>query len=147
MKTWIIASFVTAFLFGTHNIFVKLAAGKLSDSLAAYILEFSAAMLILIYIFLGRNLKSDLATASTAGIFYAILGGLFIAVGSIFYFYVFRNEATLSIAGPIIFAGATLVMITAGIVIFKEKLDLMTIGGMLLTLAGIALLSISANRT
>jgi len=146
MKTWIIASFITAFLFGSYNIFAKLAAGKLSDSLAAFILEFSAAMLVLIYIFFGRNLRNDLAAASSAGIFYAILGGLFIGAGSIFYFYVFRNEGALSIAGPIIFAGATLVMITAGIVIFKEKMDLIAIGGMLLTLAGITLLSISANR-
>ena len=146
MKTWILASFATAFLFGSYNIFAKLAAGKLSDSLAAFVLEFSAAMLVLAYILFGRNLKQDLAAASSMGILYAVLGGLFIGGGSIFYFYVFRNEATLSIAGPIIFAGATLVMVAAGIIVFREKLDLITIGGMLLTLAGIALLSISANR-
>ena len=146
MKTWILGSFAAAFLFGLSNIFVKLAAGKLSDAMAAFVLEFSAAMLVLLYIIFGRSLKADMATATSQGIMYAVLGGLFIGGGSIFYFFVFSNKGTLSIAGPIIFAGAMLIMVVAGLIFFKEKLDMLTISGALLTLAGIALLSLAANR-
>jgi uncharacterized membrane protein len=147
MKPWILASFVTAFMFGAYNIFAKLAAGKLSDSMAAFILEFSAAILVLIYIIFGRSIKSEIATISTNGFIYAVIAGLFIGGGSIIYFYIFRSHAPLTIAGPIIFAGATLVMIVSGLIFFREKIDLLTVVGMLLTLAGIAILSISANRT
>jgi uncharacterized membrane protein len=91
-------------------------------------------------------LKADIAAATANGIMYAVMGGLFIGGGSIFYFFVFSNKGTLSIAGPIIFAGAMLVMFAAGLIFFKEKLDLMTLAGALLTLAGIVLLSLAANR-
>jgi uncharacterized membrane protein len=146
MKSWILASFATAFLFGSYNIFAKLAAGKLTDSMAAFVLELSAAMIVLIYILFGGTLKTDFTTATSRGVFYAILGGLFIGSGSIFYLFAFRQHAPLAIAGPIIFAGATLIMVLAGLIFFREKLNLTTLAGLVLTLGGIVLLSISANR-
>ncbi len=146
MKPWIIASFASAFLFGAYNIFAKMAAGRISDTLAAFILEFSAAMLVLVYIVFGRSIKSEIAGASQAGVIYAIIGGLFIGAGSVIYFYVFRAKAPLTLAGPIIFAGATLVMFIAGIIFFREKLDFLSIAGIVLTLVGITLLSLAGNR-
>lgn len=146
MKSWILASFAAAFLFGSYNIFAKMAAGRLTDSMAAFVLEFSAAVLILLYIIFGGSIKADFTTATSRGVLYAIIGGLFIGSGSIFYFFAFRQHAPLAVAGPIIFAGATLIMIIAGLIFFKEKLNLMTLAGLALTLGGIILLSISANR-
>ncbi len=146
MKPWLLASLATAFLFGAYNIFAKMAAGRLTDAMAAFILEFSAAMLVLAYIIFGRSIRLDIASVTGKGMLYAVLGGLFIGGGSIFYFYAFRHHAPLAIAGPIIFAGATLVMVISGLIFFKERLDLITTAGIILTIAGIVLLSISANR-
>jgi uncharacterized membrane protein len=146
MKQWLLASLAAAFLFGAYNIFAKMAAGRMTDAMAAFILEFSAAMLVLVYILFGRSIKLDIASISGRGMLYAILGGLFIGGGSIFYFYAFRHHAPLAIAGPIMFAGATLIMVISGLIFFRERLDLVTVAGIILTIAGIFLLSISANR-
>jgi len=140
------ASLATAILFGCYNIFAKLAAGRLSDSLAAFILEFSAAILVLGYIIIARSPREELASVTAQGIIYAVLGGLCVAGGSILYFYVFRMQAPLALAGSVVWAGATTIMIMAGLVFFGEKLNMIRALGLILTLAGITLLSLSANQ-
>ena len=146
MKSWILTSLLAALFFGIYNIFTKLAAGRLSDSLAAFVVEFSAAALLLGYILTASSLRDDLVKANPWGIFYAVLAGICVAAGSVLYFNTFRNEGTLSVAGTVVWAGSTFIVISAGLILFKEKLDLLTASGFILTLGGIAILSFAVSR-
>lgn len=147
MKPWIMTSLLAALFFGIYNIFTKLAAGRLSDSLAAFVVEFSAAALLLGYLFLASDVRGDLMKANPWGILYAVLAGVCVAVGSVLYFNTFRNEGTLSVAGTVVWAGSTFIVIAAGLILFREKLDLLTASGFILTLTGIAILSYAVSRS
>ncbi|MBU4502317.1 MAG: hypothetical protein KKA79_06990 [Nanoarchaeota archaeon] len=139
MDVWFVAAIVAAIAYGLHNVFTKLAAGNVSDSLGAFILEITAAVCILLYMFylIFDNVKFDF---TMKGVIFSILAGLCVGLGTVLYFYIFRSGGELSIAGPLVLVGGILIMAVAGIVFFKEDITFMKVAGVVFGLISLWLL-------
>ena len=121
MTRWQILATLVAILFGAHNLFVKRAAGRLPDAWGAFILEAAAALAVLG--FLGALALAGRLPAwpqDLNAVWLLAAGGLFIAAGSVLYFWVFRLGAPMSAAVPWVLTGWVVVTVLLGIVFEKE---------------------------
>jgi hypothetical protein len=123
MTTWQVLATAVAILFGTHNMLVKRAAGRVPDAWGALVLEASAALVIALALaataFVGT---APSAPRDAGGIALAALAGVFIGLGSILYFAVFRLGAPLSLAVPWVLIGWVMVVAVLGIATEGERL-------------------------
>jgi transporter family protein len=138
---WIYIALLTVFSFGFYNFFIKLASGNISHMLGAFILQAVATVLgggILLYMKIigSENLQYD-----SKGILYSCLAGVFVGLAEIFSFVVFSKGAAASVATPFIVGGSIVVTALLGIIFLKEEIKLIQIGGMLLIIVGVVLLS------
>ncbi len=141
MQAWLIGSILLAIIFGFFNLFNKLAAGKISDSLGALLVESSAVLcIVLFFVYLNLTGKK-LAEATSQGIIFSVLAGVCVGIGSILYFFIFRSKGELSIAGSIVWGGSLLVMAVAGLVLLKEPFSIQKLLGIGLSLIGLFLLA------
>lgn len=141
MEFWFLASLVAALAYGLHNVFTKLAAGHISDSLGAFLLEITAVTCILIYIFflITTNAKFSFAFTSR-GVIFSVLAGVCVGLGTVLYFVIFSQGGELSIAGPLVLVGGVLLMALAGIIFFQEKISFMKVAGIILGLISLWML-------
>src|SRR3989442_14576810 len=139
MPAWFFYAVGAAILYGAHQIFTKLAADKISDGLGGFVVEASAAATILIYLGYLRFFDEWNQTGSAPGVWYSVLTGVCVGVGTIFFFVLFQRGGPLS-AVPMILAGGAAIMAIAGILFFKEPLAFSRLLGIVLALAGLFLL-------
>ena len=141
MSRWQVLATLVAILFGTHNLFVKRAAGRLPDIWGAFILEGVAAIGVLLFaaIMLGAG-KLPAWPADKSAVAMAAIGGLFIAAGSILYFWVFRLGAPLSAAVPWVLTGWVVVVVLLGVVFEREALQMRHAAGFVCAVGAIWLL-------
>ncbi len=144
MPTWLLATLAAAILYGLHNVFTKMAAGRVSDNLGGLLLEATATGLILLFVLRERLTGGGFGPASARGIVFSILAGLCVGAGTVLYFYIFRMAGELSVAGPIVLTGGIGIMAVAGIVFFGEPLTAWKILGLVFSVAGIWFLSVSS---
>ncbi len=138
MSRWQVVATLTAVMFGTHNLFVKRAAGRLPDAWGAFILEGAAALGILFFLALLAVLgKLPAWPADTRAVGLSTIGGLFIAAGSILYFWVFRLGAPLSSAVPWVLIGWVVVVVLLGFVFEGETPTIRHLAGF--AFAGLAI--------
>lgn len=144
MTTWFSYAVGAAILYGLHQVFTKLASERISDGLGGFAVEFSAALTILFYLgwlwFSGKWNQHS----SAPGIFYSVLTGLCVGVGTIFFFLLFQKGGPLS-AVPMILAGGAALMAVVGIFFFKEPAYWQRLLGIALSLAGLFLLRYSPH--
>ncbi|HVP35457.1 MAG TPA: EamA family transporter [Terriglobales bacterium] len=141
MQVWLIGSIILAIIFGFFNVFNKIAAGKISDSLGALLVESTAVLcILLLFVYLSLTGKRSLVTTSQ-GVIFSILAGICVGIGSVLYFFIFRSKGELSIAGPIVWGGSLLIMAIAGLVFLKEPFSIQKLLGVALSLIGLMLLA------
>ncbi len=139
MTTWFWYAVGAAVLYGAHQIFTKLAADRISDGLGGFVVEGSAALTILVYLAVLKFGGHWSQTSSTPGVFYSVLTGICVGVGTIFFFLLFQKGGPLS-AVPMILAGGAAIMAVAGILFFKEPASATRLIGIVLALVGLFLL-------
>src|SRR5947208_1016826 len=139
MSAWFYYAVGAAVLYGAHQIFTKLAADRISDGLGGFVVEATAALTILLYLAYLRFGGSWNQTSSAPGVFWSVLTGICVGVGTIFFFVLFQKGGPLS-AVPMILAGGAALMAVAGIVFFRESPSLPRLLGIVLALAGLYLL-------
>jgi transporter family protein len=139
MSNWFWYAVGAAVLYGAHQIFTKLASNGISDGLGGFVVEATAAMTILLYL-LGLYLAGQWNQRATAtGVWYSVVTGVCVGVGTIFFFLLFQKGGPLS-SVPVILAGGAAIMAIAGIFFFKEPATLSRIAGVVLSLTGLFLL-------
>ena len=143
METWKITALFAAILYGLHNVFTKLASGKISDQFGGLMLEFTGAFLILGYIIFLRFKGTNSFNFTKEGILFSIFAGACVGIGSVLYFTIFRLGGNLSIAGPIVLVGGVLIMTIVGIIFFKEGISLLKTIGLTLGIISLYILNIS----
>ena len=143
MESWRIAAFVAAILYGLHNVFTKLASGKISDQLGGLVLEFTAAFLILGYIAIVGFHGTGLLSFSKGGLLFSVIAGICVGIGTVLYFAIFRLGGSLSAAGPLVLVGGVLTMSAMGIIFFKEGISLPKAIGLTLGIASLYVLNLS----
>ena len=139
MPVWFYYAVGAAVLYGAHQIFTKLAADKISDGLGGFVVEATAALTILLYLAWLRFGGMWNQTSSTPGVFWSVLTGVCVGVGTILFFLLFQKGGPLS-AVPMILAGGAALMAVAGILFFKEPVTVARLAGVALALAGLFLL-------
>ena len=139
MSAWFWYAIGAAVLYGAHQIFTKLAADRISDGLGGFVVEGSAALTILLYLAWLRFGGHWNQTSSAPGVFWSVLTGICVGVGTIFFFVLFQKGGPLS-AVPMILAGGAALMAVAGILLFKEPVTLTRVVGIALALGGLFLL-------
>lgn len=139
VSQWFWYAVGAAVLYGLHQIFTRMAAEKIGDGLGGFAVEGTAAATILVYLlslFVSGNWNQS---ATSPGIFYSVLTGICVGVGTIFFFLLFQNGGPLS-AVPMILAGGASLMAVAGIFFFKEPASWPRLLGIALSIAGLYLL-------
>jgi transporter family protein len=136
---WFWYAIGAAVLYGTHQIFTKLAAERISDGLGGFVVEASAALTILVYLVWLRFGGTWNQTASAPSVFWSVLTGICVGVGTIYFFILFQKGGPLS-AVPMILAGGAALMAIAGILFFKEPASGMRLLGISMALVGLFLL-------
>jgi transporter family protein len=139
MAGWFWYALVAAILYGSHQIFTKLASDRISDGLGGFVVEATAAVTILLYLIYLRFSGRWNQTASMPGINYSILTGLCVGVGTIFFFLLFQKGGPLSAVPAILAVGAAL-MALVGVLFFKESASPLRLLGVALSIAGLLLL-------
>src|SRR5262245_52896664 len=145
MTTWFYYAVGAAVLYGLHQIFTKLAADKISDGFGGFVVEASAALAILLYLVWLRFGGTWNQTSSAPGVFWSVLTGICVGVGTIFFFVLFQKGGPLS-AVPMILAGGAALMAVAGIAFFKEPASALRLLGIALALVGSFLLRVPAAK-
>jgi bacterial/archaeal transporter family protein len=145
MTTWFWYAVGAAVLYGAHQIFTKLAADKISDGLGGFVVEASAALTILLYLAWLRFGGTWNQTSSAPGVFWSVLTGICVGVGTIFFFVLFQKGGPLS-AVPMILAGGAALMAIAGILFFKEPVTFARLAGIAMALIGLFLLRSAAGK-
>jgi transporter family protein len=79
------------------------------------------------------------------GVYYSVLTGLCVGVGTIFFFVLFQKGGPLS-AVPMILAGGAALMAVFGIAFFKERTSWQQLLGVTLAIAGLFLLRYSPGK-
>lgn len=139
MRDWFYYAVGAAILYGLHQIFTKLAADRISDGLGGFVVEATAALTILVYLAWLRFAGTWNQTASGPGVFYSVLTGICVGVGTILFFLLFQKGGPLS-SVPMILAGGAALMAVVGILFFKEPAPLLRLLGIALALVGLFLL-------
>src|SRR5207253_10812295 len=109
------------------------------DGLGGFVVEASAAATILIYLGYLRFFGNWNQTGSAPGVWYSVLTGICVGVGTIFFFLLFQKGGPLS-SVPMILAGGAAIMAIAGVLFFKEPVAFSRLLGIVLALAGLFLL-------
>ena len=139
MGSWFFYAVGAAVLYGAHQIFTKMASDRISDGLGGFVVEGTAALTILAYLAWLRWFGTWNQTGSATGVYYSVLTGICVGVGTIFFFLLFQKGGPLS-SVPMILAGGAAIMAVAGIVFFREPATWPRLLGVALALAGLFLL-------
>lgn len=125
---------------GLGDFFSKLAAGKMSPYWSAMIMSFSAVLTVAFYYLFVRHQPGN-AFITKAGVGYAILGGLCIGGGMIFFFNLFAKGANISVVNPVAKTIVVLSAVILGVFLLKERMTSNLVIGTLLSIAGIYFLT------
>src|SRR5260370_10459051 len=120
MPTWFWYVIGAAVLYGLHQVFTKLAADRIGDGLGGFVVESSAAITIGVYLALLWLSNRWDQKATNAGVYYSILTGLCVGVGTILFFLLFQKGRPLS-AVPMILAGGAAPMAIVGSAVFNGR--------------------------
>ena len=139
MTAWFWYAIGAAILYGSHQIFTKLASNGISDGLGGFAVEATATLTILVYLLVLYVSGNWNQKSSASGIWYSVATGVCVGVGTIFFFLLFQKGGPLS-AVPMVLAGGAAFMAVVGIFVFKETASWQRILGIALSLAGLFLL-------
>lgn len=136
---WIFYAFATALTLATADFFVKMAAGKLSNSIAMLIYG-SCTFLAGLGWVLWRYLNGTPQYAQTPGVWAAIGVGIAFTFVTLGLYVTFGAGAPISLASPSIRLGGLLIASLAGLILLQEPFNWRYLLGMLLACSGVYLI-------
>ncbi|OGX86964.1 EamA family transporter [Hymenobacter glacialis] len=137
---WLPLALLTALCLALYNFFIKLAAGHIPAAVGAVVLQLVAAGLgagWLLYL----KLQGQPLSITSRGVGLAALAGVGVGLAEILTFVVFQRGVNSSVGTPVIVGGSVLLTAVLGLVVLREALTVPQAGGLLLIVAGIALLA------
>ncbi len=140
MANWLPLALLTALCLALYNFFIKLAADHLPPAVGAVVLQLVAAALGGAWL-LRLKLQGQPLALSGRGLGLAALAGLGVGLAEILTFVVFQRGVPASVGTPVIVGGSVLLTAVLGLVVLCESLSGPQVGGLVLIVAGIALLA------
>jgi len=139
MNAWSVPALFAAVCIAIHYSLLRAASGRLGDTLAALVLETSAAIGILSAYLIG--LRGPATTTTRLGLFFAASSGLAISCASILIFVAMRRGGAVASTGAIVLGGGVTLSALAAPVLFGEGWSSRRALGILLGVAAILVLS------
>ena len=136
---WILYALGTALALAAADFFVKLAAGKLSNSVAL-LLYGSCTFLTGLGWVLWQRARGVPQYAQTSGILAALGVGVAFSAVTLGLYATFGAGAPISVASPVIRLGGLLLASLAGLVLLQEPLSWRYVIGLLLACSGVYLI-------
>jgi transporter family protein len=140
MLNWLPMALLTALCLAGYNFFIKLAANHIPPAVGAVVLQLVAAGLGAAWL-LKLKLQGQPLVVSGKGLALAALAGVSVGIAEILTFVVFSRGVPASVGTPVIVGGSVLLAALLGLVVLREALSLGQAGGLVLIVAGIALLA------
>ena len=140
MTNWLPLALLTALCLALYNFFIKLAANYVSPAMGAVVLQIVAAALGAAWLF-KMKLQGQPMAISGKGLGLAAMAGLGVGLAEILTFVVFQRGVNSSVGTPVIVGGSVLLTALLGLVVLREAMSISQAGGLLLIVAGIALLA------
>jgi transporter family protein len=137
---WLPLALLTAFCLALYNLFIKLASNHLPPAVGAVVLQLVAAALGGLWL-LKLKLQGAPLPLSPRGLGLAALAGLGVGLAEILTFVVFQRGVNSSVGTPVIVGGSVLLTALLGLGLLRETLTLPQLGGLVLIVAGIALVA------
>jgi drug/metabolite transporter (DMT)-like permease len=137
--SWILYATIAAAALAAADVLVKVAAGKLPNSLAT-LLYGAVAFGVGLSWYVADRLRGNVEHASTAGIVSALgVGAAFSAVAVALYG-AFRAGAPLSVTSPLVRLSGVIVASLFGVLLWNEPLTPRYVAGLGLAVAGVYLI-------
>ncbi len=140
MANWLPLALLTALCLALYNFFIKLAADHLPPAVGAVVLQLVAAALGTAWL-LKLKLQGQPLPLSGRGLGLAALAGLGVGLAEILTFVVFQRGVPASVGTPVVVGGSVLLTAVLGLAVLRENLSGPQVGGLVLIVAGIALLA------
>lgn len=137
--TWIFYAATAAVALAAADVFVKMAAGKVPNSLGTLIYGAVAFGVGLAW-FLADRARGHFERASTAGIVYAFGVGVAFSAVAVALHGAFRIGAPLSITSPLVRLSGLIVASLCGVLIWNEPVTPRYIVGLCLAVTGVCLI-------
>ncbi len=136
---WILYALGTALILAVADLFVKLAAGRLSNSVALLIFGSVTFLTALVWVGLQR-LRGVPLFAQPNGVLAALGVGIAFTTVTIGLYVTFSAGAPISLASPLVRLAGLLAASLAGLVLFQEPLTWRYVLGMLFAISGVYLI-------
>lgn len=136
MTSWFVYSTVAAVALAAADVFVKMAAGKVPNSLGTLLygaVAFGAGLSW----FLADRARGSVERVSTAGLVYALLVGVAFSTVLVALYGAFRAGAPLSVTSPLVRLSGLVVASLCGVLIWNEPVTPRYLLGVGLAVAGI----------
>ena len=137
---WLPLALLTALCLALYNFSIKLAADHVPPAVGAVVLQLVAAALGAAWL-LWLRLQGQPLVVSGKGVALAAVAGLGVGLAEILTFVVFQRGVSASVGTPVIVGGSVLLTAVLGLVVLREVLSVSQAAGLLLIVAGIALLA------
>ena len=142
---WLPLALLTALCLALYNFFIKLASNHLPAAVGAVVLQLVAAGLGALWL-LRLQLQGQPMPLSHKGLALAALAGLGVGLAEILTFVVYQRGVPASVGTPVIVGGSVLLTALLGVLLLREALTGTQVAGLLLVVAGIALLARGSGR-
>lgn len=137
---WLPLALMSAILYGGYNFLIKVASGSINQIVGALTLQIAAAVVGGVLLIFMKATGQQLEV-SPRGFFWAATAGVVVGLAEITSFVVFSKGANASIGVPIIIGGSVVAATVLGLIFAKENLQWAQALGILLIVAGTAILS------
>lgn len=140
---WLHFSLITIVLYGIHDIMLKQLSSTVNSTVASLIINSSAALVLMLYLFLqtGGKWRSTGALMSLNTL-YLFVAGASLGIATITFMNAFGRGGNLSITVPVVYSGVIGICMLFGVLFYKETLDWRQLAGAGLAIAGIYLMSV-----
>ena len=138
--SWLPLALLTALCLAGYNFFIKLASAHVAPVVGAVVLQLVAAACGGVWL-LQLKLQGQPLPVSRQGLWLAALAGAGVGLAEILTFVVFQRGVPSSVGTPVIVGGSVLFTVVLGVVVLREALSLPQAVGLVLIVAGIALLA------
>lgn len=137
---WLPLALLTALCLALYNFFIKLASEHVPAAVGAVVLQLVAAVLGGFWL-LQLKWQGQPLPVSGKGLWLAAAAGLSVGLAEILTFVVFKRGVPAAVGTPLIVGGSVLLAALLGVLLLREALSWPQAGGLLLIVAGIALLA------
>lgn len=139
--SWMIIGILAGLFFAIYNLLLSLSSNNLHAFIGSVALSLSSAVVTIAMIFLFKVTGQDI-NFTAKGIKLACLAGIFSAVGSLLYFWMYQKKAPISIGLPLLSISTIIFSGLIGVLFLGEKLTLIKIVGLFLAVASICVMSL-----